>query len=199
MENLIKLMLRHINILNILLIFILIGISIDTYRDFLSAVKLEKLKIPSMDKKDTSVQQNIPAEPKIPSMTEYVVIAEKNLFHPDRKLLENKEKLKQIPKIIPDIVVYGTIIEDNFKVAFIEDKRNIFRSSGRGIRQKTIKIGDEISGYKVKDITENSIVLTSTVDEIIYKVEESSEWKHKYIPFWDKLKKKPKKIFPPKR
>ena len=89
--------------------------------------------------------------------SDYTVIGELNLFHPERRIPVDK-KAEEIPK--PELILYGTMVQDNVQYAFIEDKKNPKTTPGRGNRQTTIKKGDVIGGFVVSEIGTDRITLT---------------------------------------
>jgi hypothetical protein len=89
--------------------------------------------------------------------SDYTVIGELNLFHPERRIPVEK-KAEEIPK--PELVLYGTLVQDNIQYAFIEDKKNPKTTPGRGNRQTMIKKGDVIGGFVVSEIGTDRITLT---------------------------------------
>jgi len=97
-----------------------------------------------------------------PSMSDYVVIAEQNLFHPERKIPPEKKEAQQLPK--PELILYGTLITDGMSVAYVEDKKSPKTSPGRGKRQTVMKKGDAVSGFVLKEI-ENDRILLARGDE----------------------------------
>jgi len=88
---------------------------------------------------------------------DYTVIGEHNLFHPERRAPADK-KAEEVPK--PELILYGTMIQDDVQYAFIEDKKNPKTTPGRGTRQTTVKKGDTISGYIISEIGTDRITLT---------------------------------------
>ena len=89
--------------------------------------------------------------------SDYTVIGELNLFHPERRIPVEK-KAEEIPK--PELILYGTMVQDNVQYAFIEDKKNPKTTPGRGNRQTIIKKGDVIGGFVVSEIRADRITLT---------------------------------------
>lgn len=98
-----------------------------------------------------SVQQ-----PQLPSLTDYMSIAEQNLFHPERKIPEKKEE-KQLPK--PEFVLYGTLISDTTSIAYMEDMKAPYNTAGRGKRQKAIQKGASLSGFVLSEIYHDKVVM----------------------------------------
>jgi hypothetical protein len=95
----------------------------------------------------------------IPSPSDFMIIADKNLFHPDRRIPPEKkvEEEKLLPK--PDIVLYGTLITGDKSIAYLEDLKDPRNTPGRGKRQITMKKGDLISGFTLAEIHPDEIVL----------------------------------------
>jgi hypothetical protein len=94
---------------------------------------------------------------QVPSLSEFMVVAEQNLFHPERRIPPEKSE-KELPK--PEIVLYGTLMAGEMSVAYLEDKKAPYSTPGRGKRQITVKKGDTVSGFVVREIQTNKIVLT---------------------------------------
>ncbi|RKY45550.1 MAG: hypothetical protein DRP81_03535 [Candidatus Omnitrophota bacterium] len=84
---------------------------------------------------------------------DYSIIINKNLFSPSRTYNNDEDFQKEAPRPIK-AVLYGTAILKTQKIAFIEEQNE----KGR-FEKRQIKVGDEICGYKVKDILTGCIVL----------------------------------------
>ncbi|MBE0558280.1 MAG: hypothetical protein IH628_13695 [Proteobacteria bacterium] len=106
-------------------------------------------------------------------VTDYTVISDKNLFHPERKIPLEKRPEKAVPK--PDVVLYGTLIADDASYAFIEDKQAPYSTPGRGKRQITLKKGDRLSGYTLREITEDRIVLVKGEEKVVVMLDDSGK------------------------
>src|SRR5664279_2520708 len=100
-------------------------------------------------------------------MQDYVVIPEKNLFHPDRIIPVEKKEVT-IPR--PEFVLYGTLIADNVVIAYLSDKKAPRTTPGRGKRQVGLKIGETLSGYTLKEVLPDRVVLRRGDDTIELKV-----------------------------
>jgi hypothetical protein len=92
-----------------------------------------------------------------------MAIADKNLFHPERKFVPNKSE-QVLAK--PEIVLYGTLITSEKKVAYSEDKKNPYSTPGRGKRQITVNEGGMVAGYKLIEVNADSIVLLRGEDKM---------------------------------
>lgn len=107
--------------------------------------------------------QRADLQPKLPS--DYAVIGEANLFHPDRIIPVDRKA--EVPR--PEIVLYGTMI-DTTRLAFIEDRKNPVTTPGRGKRQRVVKMGEEVGGYTVAGIETDSMVLVRGDDRMTVRL-----------------------------
>ncbi len=98
-----------------------------------------------------------PAEVKVPSPFDYIVIGEQNLFHPERKIPVPKVEAQPLPK--PEFVLYGTLETEEFSLAYMEDKKAPRTTQGRGKRVTTLKLGDSLSGFVLKDVDVDKVVM----------------------------------------
>ncbi|MDH4268327.1 MAG: hypothetical protein OEW45_22095 [Deltaproteobacteria bacterium] len=97
-----------------------------------------------------------------PLRESFTVIAEKNIFHPDRKefslLTVESAKLK----VRPPLQLYGVMIANDVQTASIA---NPTKPLPKGEREtKTIKIGDQVGDYKLTQILPDRIVLEAPGD-----------------------------------
>lgn len=165
----IRYLLSSINVVNVLLALVLLTAAYFTFFR-VPSVSVRQRK-PAVKK--TSAEQK-PAEArkaaqddKTPFPTDYMVIAEQNLFHPDRKIPEKKAEEKKaaaLPK--PDFVLDGTLITDDMKIAFMQDKKKPVNTPGRPNRQTPLKIGDSMSGYTLVEIAKDRVVMRRGEDKI---------------------------------
>jgi hypothetical protein len=70
----------------------------------------------------------------------------------------------------PDFVLYGTLVADNISVAYMEDKKSPRTTPGRGKRQTALKKGDTLSGYTLKEIDPEHVIMVRGEDTLIVKV-----------------------------
>jgi hypothetical protein len=113
------------------------------------------VRLPSPGTADSLEKTKTPEENLSP-LSDYFVVAEQNIFHPERRIPEKKEE-RVLPK--PEILLYGTIITDRLTVAYVEDKKTPHTTPGRGKRQLVLRKGDSVSGFVLKEINEDQIVL----------------------------------------
>jgi hypothetical protein len=92
------------------------------------------------------------------SPQEYRVTADQNLFHPDRIIPPEKTPESVLPK--PEFVLFGTLITPDLRMAYMEDKKAPVTTPGRGQRQSALKIGESLSGFRLKEIMPDKVVMT---------------------------------------
>jgi hypothetical protein len=166
----IKKILRNINLLNILLI--VTAVSFAGY--WLSPLLAAKIKyaLPVAKKSAEVKGEEKASQPQVPSVTEYALISEENLFHPERKIPVEKKEEAPLPK--PDFVLFGTLITDDLKLAYLEDLKAPRSSAGRGKRQVALKKGDTMSGFTLKEIETDKIVMVRGEEKMIVPVNDPS-------------------------
>jgi hypothetical protein len=121
-----------------------------------------------------AVEQEKHAEEKqTPSPLDFAMIGENNLFHPERRIPPLKTDEKALPK--PELVLYGTIIGDGTTVAYIEDKKAPRTTPGRGARQQVVKKGDVLSGFVVREIEADKIVLMRGEETMVVRLSQEKK------------------------
>jgi hypothetical protein len=105
-----------------------------------------------------------------PPLSDFIMIAEQNLFHPDRKLLAQKASVPP-----PEIILYGVLITDTLSIAFIEDNKAPRSTPGRGKRQIQLKKGDAISGYVLRDVEPDRIILVKGDEKLVALLDDKSK------------------------
>ncbi|HMK50549.1 MAG TPA: hypothetical protein VK435_10895 [Thermodesulfovibrionales bacterium] len=158
---------RNATMLNIILLICALFFAFYVFLPTLDVTA--KYVLPSVKKRVTEKVET-GAENKIPSIAEYSKISEENLFHPERKIPVEKKSEQQQPLQRPEFILYGTLITDNLKLAYIEDTKAPKTSPGRGKRQTALKKGDTMSGYTVKEIDPDQVIMARGDDTIVLKV-----------------------------
>jgi type II secretory pathway component PulC len=92
------------------------------------------------------------------SPQEYRVIADQNLFHPDRIIPPEKKPESVLPK--PEFILFGTLITPDLRMAYLEDKKAPVTTPGRGQRQTALKIGESLSGFILKEVMTDKVIMT---------------------------------------
>lgn len=162
-----KKILRNINLLNILLI--VIAVSFAGY--WLSPLLAAKIKyaLPVAKKSAEVKGEEKTSQPQAPSVTEYAMISEENLFHPERRIPPEK-KTEEAPLPKPDFVLYGTLIADDIKLAYLEDLKAPRSTAGRGKRHTALRKGDTMSGFTLKEIETDKVVMARGEEKMIVPI-----------------------------
>lgn len=166
-----KYLLSHINLMNLILIgvlFILVNIML---LPFLNNSLRYSLPIIVNHEKPESVVDKQAEQTKSLSPFDYAMIAEQNLFHPDRKI--SSTEAQTLPK--PDFVLYGTLITDSLKLAFMDDLKSPQSTVGRGIRQRTVSLGKSLSGYVLTEVFTDRVVMVKGEEKIEIAVKDPSK------------------------
>ena len=114
-----------------------------------------------------------PAEPKTVSPADYVVIADQNLFHPDRKIPVEKKEVAALPT--PEFVLYGTLLTDDLKIAYMEDKKAPQNSPTRGKKQIPVKLGEQLSGFILKEIDKDRVVMARGEEKVVVFLNDAAQ------------------------
>jgi hypothetical protein len=133
-----------------------------------------RFTLPGWKKPPVQTEEKID-EITLPSLTDYVMIAEDNLFHPDRAIPAERADSQTLEQ--PDFVLYGTLITDGVRIAYLEDLKSPRSTQGRGKRQAVVKIGDNMSGYTLKEIHQDKVVMVRGEDTMVIDLLDSSSKK----------------------
>jgi hypothetical protein len=166
---------RNINILNLLLASVIVFMACYTLFPLVGAGIKYALPPPGKNVLEKA------GEPEglnpLPSSS-YAIIADDNLFHPERKIpLEKKAADQEPPLPKPDVALYGTIISDTLRLAYLEDLKAPRNTPGRGRRQTVMKIGDTLSGFVLKEIDPDKIVMVKGDETLTVYIHESKKLK----------------------
>ncbi len=145
---------RNVSVLNVLLLCCIVAAALYTILP-LTRTKISVTLKPSQETgAPASAEAKQPEQ--VPSLSDYQVVAEMNLFHPERKVPERQGERAAAR---PEIILYGTVVAGDMSLAYIEDLKAPYSSPGRGKRQRTLKKGESISGFVLKEVLSNRIVL----------------------------------------
>ena len=169
---------RHVNILNLLIIAAAIGF----YLYFLNPLLTTSVTVELPSPKEMSLETETRVDQtKKASIADYTLIGEQNLFHPDRVIpagkMEKSEKKEAVSAPRPELVLHGTMILNGLKMAYVEDKKATAAAPGRGARQLVVKEGDSIGGFILKQVTESMIVLANGEEQITLYLDEIKDRK----------------------
>lgn len=171
-----KTILKQITLLNLLLMGIIAALSVYILPSAFNLKVNYTLPAP----KTVAEDQDVKAMPmQMPSIAEYAIIAEQNIFHSERKIPAEKKDELQLPK--PEFVLYGTLITSDAKVAFLEDLKSPYNTAGRGKRQKTLQLGHVLSGFVLNDIQHDKVVMVKGEEKIEVRVTTPSHKKERVI------------------
>jgi hypothetical protein len=170
---------RNINPLNIILVACASILAIGAFTPYFYAqikYSLPVAKLPPPEEENPAEAAAVAS----PSMSDYMVIAEQNLFHPDRKIPLEKKEAQQLPK--PELILYGTLVTDGMSVAYVEDKKNPKTSPGRGKRQTVMKKGDAVSGFVLREIENDRIVLARGDETMVVYLNQGDKSRMSEVP-----------------
>ncbi len=155
---------KNITILNILLFLTILSLANFTVLPLVD-INLQ-YSLPTL-KKTEKENTEVTTQPETPVIADYMLIAEQNLFHPERKIPEKKEE-KQLPK--PEFVLYGTLITDDSSIAYMEDMKAPYNTAGRGKRQKALQKGAVFNGFTLTEIHHDNVVMVRGEEKIDVKI-----------------------------
>ncbi|MGA3083495.1 MAG: hypothetical protein ABSE95_01725 [Thermodesulfobacteriota bacterium] len=148
--------LKNFNVLNCILIIVFL---VFLFGFLLPRVDSDVVYVPALiKKKPVEKNPNESLKTQSPPPQEYRDIADQNIFHPERIIPPEKKPEALLPK--PEFVLFGTLITPNLKVAYLEDKKAPVSTPGRGQRQTALMIGESLSGFKLKEIMTDKVVMT---------------------------------------
>jgi type II secretory pathway component PulC len=110
-------------------------------------------------------------EPQPPSPADYTVIAEQNLFNPERKIPEAKAEAAPLPK--PDFVLYGTLISSDVSLAYLED----LKAPANVKRQRAMRKGEVMSGFTLKEIEPDKVLMTRGEEKLEVRITDKARSK----------------------
>ena len=162
MQNL-QYLLKSINLLN----FLLLAVAITAIA--CAVVPLAELSVNVTPPAPTETGAGQPEEPsagsQAPVYSDYASIAEHNVFHPLRRIPPDNKGDLAVPR--PEVILYGTLITDDMRLAYVEDKKSPRTTPGRGKRQIALKKGETLSGYVLKEVEKDRIELVKGNDRIV--------------------------------
>lgn len=172
--RILKYLFKNITLLNIILLLCILILANYTFLPLLDI----NLRYTFAATKKTDSQEKLEAteQTETAAIPDYALIAEQNLFHPDRKIPEKKDE-KQLPK--PEFVLYGTLITDDVSIAYMEDLKAPYNTASRGKRQKAIQKGTVFSGFALTEVHHDKVVMLRGEERIEIKVTEQQHKKER--------------------
>ncbi len=156
--------LGNLSVINVILAVVLVMFL--SYAVFPMFGKTVRIRVPVPKKQPAAAPAQKPEEVKTPSPADYVVIADQNLFHPERKIPVEKKNAAAAPLPKPEFVLYGTLMTDDLHIAYMEDRKAPQNSPSRGIKQIPVKLGESLSGFALKEIDTNKVVMVRGEEKI---------------------------------
>jgi hypothetical protein len=149
-------LLRNINVLNLALAAVILCFA------FYLLFPLTEMPVtynpPPVKKPAPGKTETEPPLQQTHNPMEYTLIADQNLFHPERKIPPEKKAEAPLPK--PEFVLYGTLITGDLGIAYLEDKKGApVTTPGRGKRQTALKKGESLSGFILKELFNDRVVM----------------------------------------
>ncbi|HXX80428.1 MAG TPA: hypothetical protein VEI46_02710 [Thermodesulfovibrionales bacterium] len=164
-----KALIRNINVLNILLMAAITLCALYTLSPLLYPQVAFTLPSPKkqIENKEEKKEEKSAVSPSVSPM-EYTIIAEKNIMHPERKIPVDKPEAPPLPK--PDFVLYGTIIAGDTSLAYLEDLKASTAAQGKGRKPRPLKKGETMTGFTLKEIEADKVVMVRGEEKIEVKV-----------------------------
>ncbi len=156
----------NLNVVNIVLAAVLIVFANNMVLPLFG--KGAKITIPSPIKQAAVPAKTTekPADSKSPSPSDYFLIAEQNLFHPERKIPPEKKDAADKPLPKPEFVLYGTVVLNDLSIAYMEDRKAPQSTPSRGKKQIPLRLGQSLSGFILREIDADKVVMVRG-DEMI--------------------------------
>jgi len=163
---------KNINALNLLLLAAVIAFAAYILPPLLEVNVAYTLPAP---KKVSEEKEEKPAAAQPPSVMGYTVIAEQNVFNPERKIPAEKKDDQPLPK--PEFVLYGTLIAGDTSMAFMEDLKAPYTTVSRGKRQRTLRLGGNISGFTLSQIYQDRVIMARGDERVEVRVMDTTRAK----------------------
>jgi hypothetical protein len=165
----IKYLLSNINLVNIILAVLLIFIvnyMAMPFSKINAKYTLPPVKKPAIEK----ISKDEKTEEKTLSPSDYMVIAEHNLFHPERMIPVPKVEAPPLPQ--PEFMLYGTLVTDGLQIAYMEDKKNK-GPQDKERRQTALRLGDSMSGFVLKEVDNDQVVMQRGDEKLVVSLNET--------------------------
>jgi hypothetical protein len=161
----VKTLIRNINVLNVALMAAVMLCAVYILSPLLYPRVTLTLPSPKkpLESKEEKSAESLPASPM-----EYTIIAEKNILHPERKIPVDKPEAPPLPK--PDFVLYGTLVAGDISLAYLEDQKASPAAQGKGRRPRPLKKGETMTGFTLKEIDTDRVVMVRGEETIEVRV-----------------------------
>jgi len=112
------------------------------------------------DPQAASIVMGSQRDPK--SIASYILIAEKNIFNPERKDFPVTPIEKSKQNVRPQVILYGVTVAGDYESASVVNPGRALRKGER--ETMTLKIGEKIGEYKLAKIQPDRITMESNGD-----------------------------------
>jgi hypothetical protein len=143
------------------LFLVVVFLAVKNYEAFTSPLELtpDKGEVKKETKSNPSPKMEVTKEPQ--SIVPHNLIAEKNIFNPDRKDFPATAMSKK-PVVRPQIVLYGITIAGDYQSASVVNPGRPLKKGERELM--TVKIGDQVGEYKLAKIMSDRITMETEGD-----------------------------------
>jgi hypothetical protein len=190
-----KTVIRNINILNMLLLTVMIILSDYSIAPMLETKVNYTLPVAKQHPGAGEKHEEDITLAHLPSVLEYALIGDNNLFHPERKIPVEKKEEQPLPK--PEFVLYGTLITNDISLAYIEDMKAPRISPGRGRRQTALRKGETLAGFTLKEIEHEKIVMVRGEEKMTIPIDDPSHPKQRIAAAATTVQPAEKALTPP--
>jgi hypothetical protein len=156
-------LIKSLNTLNLLLVAAVVSLAV--YLLFPIVNTKATYRPAPVTKQTSTLHEEGTSGDQTPPSSDYMMVAEQNVFHPDRKIPPENKDDKPLAK--PEIFLYGTLLTDTTRIAYIEDKKSPQSTPGRGNRQTIVKQGDVVGGFTIKNVETDKIVLVRGEEQMV--------------------------------
>ena len=163
----IKNLLSNVNVMNVLLAGLLVFVV--NYMAFPFSKMNTKYTLPPVKKpaiEGTEIKEK--TEDKSPSLSDYLIIADQNLFHPERIIPVPKVEAPPLPK--PDFVLYGTLVTESVQIAYMGEKK---AKGPQDKKQTALRLGDSMSGFILKEVEKDQALMQRGEEKIIVSLNDA--------------------------
>lgn len=149
---------RKILLINIILLVAIFALAAELYSGWSRFQQSRNLPDELSRLKPRRVTKlQLPTSEEPAALPQYLVIADKNLFVPERSSAGDDEGADAVQR--PELVdpkLHGVAVLNNERQAYLTEFRN--RGDRIGV-QRVVRVGDEVQGYTVTEISNDSITL----------------------------------------
>lgn len=152
-------------VLSLLLFFVGLLLGFKNYEVWTQPIEwVPENEMVKKSEKKTEIPPMMGGQKEPSSIQSYILVAEKNIFNPERKefplVPSGPEAKKSIVR--PQIILYGVTISGDYKSSFIVNPGRPLRKGER--EMMTLKVGENIGEYKLVKILADRIMMEGAED-----------------------------------